>query len=490
VTTTQGETTSLELAHYLRVLRRGAWVIVAAVLLGGLASYLYLETVARSVTATTVVNLNVISSDPFNAARSPSGLIDASTETQMASSSAVLTSVAGDIDSDTVTPASIRSNMDASLESNGTVMRVSYTADSLDAAETGADAIAQAYLDYRAAQANTRLQTIVDQLEQRRDALRDDLVRVNTIIENAAPRSSQAVQAASDRQLIGIELDSLSGQINTYLGLDTTGGVVLTAAAENPTRIEPSRSLIVTSGLALGLVIGVLAAFLLNRARRRIGDDYDVRRAGGGEVLTSLTSRDPAIPAADEDLDRIRTLRELLFATMPDDPPVVTVADLTGGGAGPDVAVNLAHAVAETGRAVDLVVADASPANVATIAEALDLAPVSAPPGTSRYAGEVNGGRLTLTAPPRGTIGRDTAASVTGAADAPVTVIAVPQDAAHSSLLAAGRVGHAVVLVVAKGGTSHNEVRQTAKELGVVGATVNGTVLVAKNRKSSRHAHP
>lgn len=489
MTTTQGETTSLELGHYLQVLRRGGGVILIAVLLGGLLALVYLFAVPRAVTATTVINLNVISSDPFNTARSPSGLIDASTEMQMASSSAVLQSAAASMDTDGMTPSEIRSNLEASLVQDTTVMRISYTADSTEAAEEGADAIAQAYLDYRSEQANSRLQTIVDQLDQRRDVLRDDLVRINTIIDQARPGSGRAVQAASDRQLIGIELDSLSSQINTFLGLDTTGGVVLTSAAENPTQVSPSKALVVATGLALGLLLGVLGAFALHRTKRRIGDDYDVRRAGGGEVLGDLSGTDAAIPAAGEELDKIRTIRELLFATMSGNPPAVAVADLTEGDSSADVAVNLAYCLAETGRQVDLVLADAAPEALDDIVGALGLTQEAGPPGTRRYTGTVHGGQLNVVAPPGGTVALDacTGSRPKGASSS-VTVLAVPQGAARSSLLAAGRLGHAVVLVVSKGGTRHDEVSRTAKELAVVGATVNGTVLVDKNRKTLRPA--
>src|SRR4051794_1691024 len=351
---TQGETSSLELGHYLQVLRRGAGVILVGLLLGALASVAYLAVATRTVTATTVVNLNVISSDPFDSQRSPSGLIDASTEMQLASSTEVLDVVAGDLGQG-VTPSDVRSRMDATLVPDATVMRISYQGDDVSAAEAGADAIAQAYLDYRSKQADNRIKTIVDQLDRRRDQLRDDLVRINTIVDSSPPSSAEAVQAASDRQLVSIELDSLSGQINTYLGLDTAGGVVLTAAAENPTRIAPSRALVVATGLGAGLVAGIIGAFVLNAMRRRIRDGYDVRRAGGGEVLGELTSKRANLPATGEDQDRIRTVRELLLANLPADPPVIAVADITKGESVPDVAVSLAHAVAETGDCVDLV---------------------------------------------------------------------------------------------------------------------------------------
>lgn len=476
------ETTSLDLSHYLTVLRRRAGVVVVGVLLGLVAAVLYLVLADRAVTASTLVNVNVISSDPFSTPRSASGLIDASTETQTASSSVVLNQVASGLGE---TPSTIRRNMTATLASGNTVMRITYTADSTTAAEDGADAIAQAYLDFRSAQADARVQRIVDQLNAQRDGLRDDLVRINTILKRAKAGSGRAIQAESDRQLTNIELNSLSSQINTFLGLDATGGVVLTTAAESPTSVSPSKTLILSTGLGLGLILGVLAAFAINSTDRRIRDARSLQRAGGGEVLGELTSSRPGIPAASDDLDVVRTVRELLFATMPDDPPVVAVADLSTGASVPDVAANLALTAVETGRSVHLVMADADKDAVDLAVRSLGLTPVRSEDGTRRFTSTAHGAALTVSAPARGTLSQmDTAGGAEGIdGGSAMTVIAVPQGAARASLLAAGRLGHAVVLVVSKGGTTAATVNQAAKELAVVGATVNGSVLVPRKRK-------
>lgn len=483
MTTPRGETTSLELGHYLRVVRRRGWVVVLGAFLGLVASFVYLQAVGREVTASTLVNVNVISSDPFSASRSAADMLDSETEVQTVSSSAVLGDVAAALGGD-ATPSEIRRNLEARLVSDATVMRITYTADSTAAAEAGADAIAESYLTYRSTQANARLQTIVDQLNERRENLRDDLVRINTILRQSRPGSSRAVQAESDRQLVNIELDSLTSQINTFLGLDTTGGVVLTAATESPTLISPSRALILGTGLAVGLLLGAVATFVLHGLDRRVRDGYDIRRAGGGQVLGELHARRAEIPARGEDLDTIRSVRELLFATLPDDPPVVAVADLTSGDRGSDVAVNLAQAAAETGRTVELVMADSEPGLVDRTVAALGLAPLPPEPDVRRF---VRGEQLTLIAPRHEGAGFDP----TGVKpdDRPgMTVVAVPPGARHSALLEAGRLGHAVLLVVSRGGTPRSEVARAADALALVGARVHGSVTVPRRRKAPKPA--
>jgi capsular polysaccharide biosynthesis protein len=475
VTTSTTETSSLELGHYFQVLRRRAWLIALFTVLGLLAALAYLAGQSREVTATTTVDVSVISSDPFGTPRSAADLLDPETEMQTASSSAVLQAAAEQIGD--VTPAELRSDMTATLVNDATIMRIAYTAGNRSDAETGADAIANAYTNYRAQRADGQVTRIVNQLNQRRDTLREDLLRLNTIIRDSNAGSNRAIQAETDRQLVNIELDRLSAQINTFLGLDTTGGTILTAAEQNPTQVAPGRGLVISSGIAAGLILGIIAAFVYNAVDRRIRDAFDVRRARGGQVLGELEGKQGSLPATDEELETVRSVRELLYATLAAERPVVAVADLTPSAAGADVAVNLAYTVAETGRRVDLVMADFDPTVVESVAQALQLSLVGSGTGVRR----MTRGPLTLVAPSRGNIVAldDAAAGQEGV----MTVVAIPRGAAHSSLLAAGRLGHAVVLVVAKGGTPKRALVQAAEELAVVGAKVHGTVLVSSKRR-------
>ena len=486
MTTAVGEAASVEIGHYWRILRRRFWVVLLCGLLGLAAAVAYLALAERAVTATTVVNLNVISSDPFSGVKSAAELIDPATEAQIVNSTKVLEQAAGEIGGG-ATPSEVRSDMSAKLVPDATVVRVSYQAGGVSDAEAGADAVAKAYLDYRSQQAADRVTAIVDQLEERRSGLRDDLVRINTIAKTSSPNSPRAVQAESDRQLTNIELNSLSSQINDYLGLDTTGGTVLSAAAQNPTSVSPSKAVVVTTGTALGLVVGVLLAFVIGAASRSVDDEYDVRRAGGGQVLGALGGSTYSVPAQGADLDTIRSVRELLLSTLREDPPVVAVADLSSGKPVVDVAANLAYVVAETGREVQLVMPETDLELASQTAEQLGLTQASRDGRTFR------GGNLSLLVPDRSGAGVGTpwptpAHDEHGASG--LTVFAAPHTTKHSFLLEAGRLGHAVVLVVARRGTRRTEITRTSEELALVGARVHGSVLVRKGRKPARSRRP
>lgn len=475
---------SIEFGHYARVLRRRWYVVVLAAAVGVLLALAYLASVPRTVTATTSVDVNVISSDPFNLARPPADLLDAETEAESVTSSEVLESAAAEIGG--LSPSEVRKNVEAGLLSDATVMRITYSADSTEDAEAGVDAIAAAYLDYRSARAAERVERIVEQLDVRRDALRQDLVRINTIIAAAAPNSRRAVQAETDRQLINIELDSLSTQINSFLGLDTTGGTVLSTAGQNPTTIAPSRALVLGVGLLAGLVVGVLLAFLLGALDRRVRDDHDLRRLGAGETLGELTGQRSAVPAEKADMDTLRAVRELLLATLPGAPPTVAVTDLTTSGQVPDVATNLAVAFAETGRPVDLVLADADERSVEAAVAALGLSRVPAAGSDEVPRYRRAGDRFTLVVPRSGILPAPPARAANDTGDSTVTVVAVPRTAPDSVVLSAGRMGHAVVLVVSRGGTRRARLTKVVQELSVVGATVHGTLVTPRRRRTFR----
>jgi len=472
--------TSVELAHYARVLRRRFWVVLLGAAAGLLLAVGYLALVDRTVTATTSLNINVISSDPFNPARAPADLVDAETEKQVATSSSVMRTAAASMEG--TTPSEMQGAVKATLVPDATIMRISYSAPSTEEAEQGAEATAEAYLDFRSQQAKDRVASIVDQLTVRRDKLLEDLVRVNTIINDAEPSSQQARQAASDRQQITIELDALSTQINSYLGLDTTGGTVLSEARESPTVVSPSRILVLAIGVAGGTLLGVVLAFLLAAMDRRVRDDYDVRRMGGGELIGEMVGTGAAIPAEKPDMEALRAVRERLLATMPDNPPTVAVADLTTSGRIPDVAVNLADTFAEANWLVDLVLGDADEELIGLLTSSLGLTPVEDRGGVPRYTRSSDGMCLVVPPPgvmppPQGTVRKEPAAKPL------VTVIALPRGASESVLLTAGRMGHSIVLVVSRSGTRRSTVTKVSQELAVVGARIHGTIFKPRPRR-------
>ena len=482
---------SLALRHYLTVLRR-RWRVVAIVLvLGLLAAAAYLKLVQQQVTATTLVDVNVISTEPFNTARSASDLLDAATEQQIATSSAVA-EIAADSISDDATPKEVRSGLTASLAPDGTVMRISYTADDSATAREGADAVADAYLSYRTDRADDRKKGTIGNLDDRLDDLRDELRVANRRLDRSTPGTSQYTQADSDRQLVSIEIDGIVTQISQTEQIDTESGTVLTSATENAVTYQPRTYLVLATGALAGLALGLVVAFVVNTLDRRVRDRYDVEGAGAGQILSRLGARSATVPATGGDLDALRVARERLLAGP--QRRVVALIDRTHGPAPCDVPVNLAIALAETARRVEVILPETPTDFVAELRRALDLRSLrDDDAGETLGARRIGGLEVHLPHPDESEIEADTTGAVRGAIgehgdEDRFTVLALPPSASAAGRLAAGRVADAVVMVIEDGSTRIDDIAQVVSEAREVGSQVVGVIVVPSGRASEARA--
>lgn len=472
---------SISLGRYLTVLRRRRWAVVVGILLGVLAAVGYLLALPPKWTAATQVNITVISDDPFNAQRSPSDLIDPQTELQTARSSSVLSQAASKLERGE-TATDLRQQMDATLVDNGTVMRISFKASSERTAEDGADAIAGAYLEFRSAQADGRRNTIRDQLNDRRDQLRRDIQAAQSTIQKSAAGSPRRTQAEADLQVLVAEANSLASQITGLEGLDTSGGSVLTEAADNPIVVTPRRGLTLATGLGLGIVLGMILAFLVNVLDRRVHDAFDVVGASAGPVVGTVDAVRASIPARGADRDAIATTRERLLANFDPDGGVLAVLDLTRGAAPSDFPVNLAIALADVHGAVDLALPGWGHEHVDLVLEGLGMT------GLDRD-GWANVPELGLTLYTQAALdhqlrgqqiimlgaGRDTGTHR-------CLVIAVPPAADRSTYLAAARLADSTILVAEMLATRIGDLAGGATDIQAVRSRLTGTVLMGRRR--------
>lgn len=477
------ESPSFELGRYARVLRR-RWLVVLLCTLVGLALALaYALLAAPRVTATALVKIDVINSDGFESQRSASTLIDIVTEEQLARSSPVFDAAATALARQgyNVTIADVRRNVDVRVLPDATVATVAYTGATTAEATAGADVVGNAYIDYRTDAAVAKVDRIINKLQKSRDALRAQLVRVNGVLGRAGPNTRQASEALSDRQVLNLQLNTLVSQINTMDGVDTSGGSLVTRAEDNPVAVQPHKRLLAQIGAALGLIVGLIAAFVVQALDRRVADPSSVERAGGGPVLASLGSTAASIPVRPEDEDEIRSVREQVLATLHPEHRVLTVVDLSRAAFSGDVAANLALSIAETGRRVALFLPGRDDEFVQRLShwvgvEASRSAQISGVVGSvlnipESYAASTP---LLLDQP-------DVAPNPSR--DHTLVVVALAPGASRSLLMATARRGNPVVLVAAQGRTDRNDISGVAEALSSMGAPVVGTVLVSAQRR-------
>ena len=468
------EQSSVGIGHYLMVLKRQWMPVVAMALLGGLAALGYLYVVPGKVVASTLVNINVIVSDPFNPSRPASGLLDAATESALASSYVVADDAATQLHSGD-NAAQLQEGVSVSVGPNSTTVKIAYSSDSPARAQAGADAIARSYLAYRQSQAEARKATMLDQFDKQLAALAASL-------KTAAP---------VDRTAITNRASNIENQMNQLRAVATTGGEILTPAAQNPTIRQPQSSTLVMAGLLVGLTLGVILAFIFNALGRRVRDSYDIERSTTAPVMADLALTESSIPARGGDLNDFRALRERLLAACPSPLGVLTVADGTRGSGSSDVAPNLAVVLAQAGTPVDLMVPGASEAFMGLLTDGLSLSPAEG-------CGDDNEQLLISARIPGLTVVRTFRSHDGEGADELISrkiqqraaerspgravVLALPAGAATASVLASARLSGAVLLVAEKRWTKNSWVAATTDQLGKVGVALVAVALVRGGR--------
>ncbi|MBW4094367.1 MAG: CpsD/CapB family tyrosine-protein kinase [Acidobacteria bacterium] len=467
------ENSAVGIGHYGAVLKR-QWKIVAVVtVLALLAAAAYLFVTKTTATATTVVNLSVITTDPFNPGKSNSALLDSATEKQVATSYAVATAAAQTLHTgDGVNE--LRKGLSVAALATGTTMSLDYTSTTVEKARSGADALATAYLAYRQAQAESRKTKLQAQLQEQ-------MVTLQASLGNA--------KGAADSSVL-TQIGSVQSQLNQLALVDTSGGSILNPATENAVVLSPNPPLVMVTGLLAGLVLGLVLAFLVNILDRRVRDWYDVRGAGAGPLLASLLATRPTLPATGNDLDQFRVLRERLLASSRHHLGVLTVIDETRRPQGSDVAANLAVALAETGAPVQMILMQAQEEQIALLSESLALQSV---PGTSDGLQFSSAKNLSLTVfqPDQDKSSFAVDEFVTesvrhrlatkGSGD--IIILAVPPSAPHASRLAAARLSDSVLLVGEMFRTKIDVLALNAAEIKHVAAHLTGTVLVSTGRR-------
>lgn len=478
---------TLGFEHYVFVLKRQWRLLIAATMLGAVAAGGYLVLAPHTVTATTTINLNVITTEPFSAQRAASGLLDDATETAIARSH-VVASRASDLLDGAVSASEIRTASTVATSSGAAVVTVDYEASTAAEAVRGADAVASAYLSFRSDQAQERITVMVDSLNERIDALNTTLGDVNQQLVSADPSSAAYAQATTQRQQIITELDGLLTQRNGLQSVDTTGGIVLSAAEDNELAYAPGRTVTLLTGLAGGLVVGIIAAFLWNPFDRRLRNAAEMSRALGAPVFATLDAKREDVPAKGDSADSLRVTRERLLVDIYLGTTVLVV-DATHSDETSPTAVNLAVVTAQVGHDVQLIVPGGTDDFRDHLKTALELGEteggqsVSASIPTLRVfsatdAGDERQGDLLLT--------EQTHAAIADAGDESLTFLVLSSTAHPASILAGLRVSRSVVIVTREHDTTTTEVRWLKEEAEAIDTPVLGAVAERGLRRSQR----
>ncbi|MBT1187041.1 lipopolysaccharide biosynthesis protein [Streptomyces sp. CJ_13] len=348
-----------QLLRYRRLIGAG----IGIGLLGGV--YLGVSTADTYVSVADVV-LRAPTDDPFNPSLAPDKAINIGSERQVALSSSIAGEAAKKLGIPAAGFAALRGGLQVTNPPQTMVLRFTYTASSPKEAARRANAMTEAYLLKRQEALDVTRDKMVKGYQDQRDPVAkqlDDLAKDIAKMPAGATRDA----ATSTKTDLQSEVGRYNNSITKLEALDMTPGRVTSPAAAPTAPDGPGLPMSLALGAAVGLALGLLAAWVrlvFDPAPRSEGD---VARALRAPVLGSLprnkTGGGPLLAAGEEDPRLAEEFRSVAFrlaydARFADRRRLLVVAPRGSSETAAAVAVNLAASFAETGKDVLLIEAD------------------------------------------------------------------------------------------------------------------------------------
>lgn len=329
--------------------RRWRWVALLAVL-GVAAVAGYLTLLPARYTATAVVTVRAVVTDPFSyPGPGADRAVNMNVEKGIATGGRVAAAVAKATGGGR---AAVGDALSVEVPVGGQVLRFGYTADSPAHAITGANAAARAYL-------RVRRDDYADQRRRRLAAYDRTLSGLDDKLDDARKAArKQADQFGQDSGGTDDTVRSLNDQISEITerradvaAIDLTPGTLTGPAAAPVPSNHDQPVLFLLAGLVGGALVGAVASFLRESADRRVRGGADARTATGAPLL-GVVRRGGRTPARSRnaDLDHVALALARLGA---DGHPVMLLSARDDEGRA-DLAADLAVALAGFGRGVYL----------------------------------------------------------------------------------------------------------------------------------------
>ena len=242
--------------------RRWASIVagtVAGLVVGVAAAF------AAPVSHSATVSMTVTSPSPTPAPvvrASLSNTTDMVTEQGIAKSAAVLDAAAEQLGGG-LTAADLRSNVEVSGDTNGTIVKIEYVAPTREQAVAAADAISAAYLKERTALVEQRADEMAGGVNEQIKALETELAGLTPTVDEDG-NAKDNPRAAE----ITTELTKLAKEAEQLAPYHATAGRVITSAEASPDEVSPSKGRLILITTVVGVFAG-LVLVLIRETRSR-----------------------------------------------------------------------------------------------------------------------------------------------------------------------------------------------------------------------------
>lgn len=220
---------------------------------------------AAPVSHSATVSMTVTSPSPTPAPvvrASLSNTTDMVTEQGIAKSAAVLDAAAEQLGGG-LTAADLRSNVEVSGDTNGTIVKIEYVAPTREQAVAAADAISAAYLKERTALVEQRADEMAEGVNEQIKALETELAGLTPTVDEDG-NAKDNPRAAE----ITTELTKLAKEAEQLAPYHATAGRVITSAEASPDEVSPSKGRLILITTVVGVFAG-LVLVLIRETRSR-----------------------------------------------------------------------------------------------------------------------------------------------------------------------------------------------------------------------------
>ncbi|MGI5261981.1 polysaccharide biosynthesis tyrosine autokinase [Streptomyces angustmyceticus] len=353
-----------QIRDQLRQLFRYRALLVLGLVLGMLGGGAVSLLGGSTYTATGEVVVHAISTAPFEAGGvSVDKQISMGTERQIAQSASVAAGAAKALKLDT-DPAKLQRDLRVSNPPETQTLMFEYSSDTADRASALVNAFVHAYLDYRQDAATQRIDKTVSKLGTELKPLQEQRKVLDRRIAGAS--GSGRATDESERSNLVSEIADLQGRISSLKSLDTTPGDIVRKGDPPAFPSSPGLTLLLLAGAVIGLVLGILAAWVRSVLEPRVRSVADVQDNLRAPVLGILPRRQGGAELLEVGRggrgNRAEAYRTIAFRLVHDHRfagrgSLLIVAPRENADA-VSVAVNLAAAFAEIGNDILLVEAD------------------------------------------------------------------------------------------------------------------------------------
>jgi succinoglycan biosynthesis transport protein ExoP len=361
---------SFELADYLGVLRRRWWIVLLLVVVGAGAGAAYTKVAPKTYTGAVLVQVTPLPNNANAVAGRTGGNVNMDNEAQIIQSVKVATLAAQQF-AGTLSPPELAKRISVSVPANTTFLQVKCSESAAATAAECANAFGRAYLTNRRTTAANGLNSELASQTRRIALLATRIAGLKTQLAALPVTSTGHVKAQLSLTAAQNLLSQLQGDSNKLVPFlsnlnapnNTAVGQIATPATAPTSPSSPRALLLLPSGVLAGLLLGLLAAFLIDFRDRRIHAARDVERFLDLPVLVNLSVGKSRVQAAlapprSRAGQAFTELSQYVAASLGDGSHVVFVAGTSVGPGCSVLAANLAATLARTRSEVVLVCAD------------------------------------------------------------------------------------------------------------------------------------